>query len=144
MKFRISINTNRLRVAKVLLMSFLITMTSCDSITNRSVISKPEILTQQAEPIRPEPQEPHIIVSFYGLNNNSIGRIYFRTLSGEMPLTGSHPGNGEMRVVLPERQGVTYFVTAESDGYSSNPVSYTIQLNNETIYMVGKWTENIK
>jgi len=92
--------------------------------------------TPQTEPLKPEPQEPHIFVSFSGLDNSALGRIFFRTLSGETPLTGSHPGNGEIRVVLPEREGVIYIVSAEAEGYVSDPISYSIQLAGTDFYLV--------
>lgn len=83
-------------------------------------------------------------MSFYGLNEIALGRLYFRTLSGNTPLTGSHPGNGEMRLVLPENQGVIYIVTAEAEGYVSYPISYTIQLSGTNFYLVenGQITSN--
>ncbi len=38
---------------------------------------------------QPEPREPHIFVSFSGLNEPSLVYVFFRTLSGDIPLTGS-------------------------------------------------------
>ncbi len=43
---------------------------------------------------------------------------------------------GEMRVVLPENQGVIYVVTAEAEGYVSHPISCTIQLSGTNFYLV--------
>jgi hypothetical protein len=137
--------SNWLRPIKVTLkLLFLIALASCDVIATDTPIASLEAPTPQPEPLRPEPQEPHIFVSFSGLVNNALGRIYFRTFSGVTLLTGSHPGNGEMRIVLPEHQGVIYIVTAEAEGYVSNPFSYTIQLNDQIFYIVedGKVTSN--
>jgi hypothetical protein len=144
LKFRFSDHINWLRVPEAIFVLLLIALTSCGSVITRPVISTGETITQQPEPLRPEPQEPHVIVSFYGLNENALGRLYFRTLSGDTPLTGSHPGNGEMRVVLPENQGVIYIVTAEAEGYVSSPISYTIQLSGTNFYLVehGQITSN--
>lgn len=114
----------------------IISLTSCDGITTGIPTATPEIPTQQPEPLRPEPQEPHIFVSFSGLNENALGRIYFRTRSGDIPLRGSHPGNGEMRVVIPEHQAVTYIVSAEAVGYVSDPISYTIHISGTLVYLV--------
>jgi hypothetical protein len=128
---------NRLRVADVLFrLILLITLASCDGIAADVPIASPEASTQQPEPLRPEPQEPHIVVFFSGLDENALVRIYIHTLSGDTPLTGSHPGNGEMKLVLPEHQGVTYIVSAEAEGYVSDPIRYTIQLSGTNFYLV--------
>ena len=122
----------------------MISLISCDRNTNRNLTATPEAPTQQSEPHRLEPQEPHIFVSFSGLDETAIGYVYFRTLSGHTPVWGSRPGNGEKRVVLPERQGVIYVVTAEAEGYVSDPISYTIQLSGTRFYLVenGQITSN--
>jgi len=141
--------SNWLLVVRVFIgLLLFIPLTNCNvvatSIPTSTTIHSLVVPTSQQEPVRPEPQEPHIFVSFTGLDDSNLVRIYFRTLSGETPLTGSHPGNGELRVVLPDRQGIIYGVTAEAKGYVSDPISYTIQLNGEIFYIVenGQVTSN--
>jgi hypothetical protein len=132
-------------IAKVLPgIILLITLANCAGIKTDTHITTPEAPTQQSEPLRPEPREPHIIVTFYGLDESALGRLFFHTLSGDTPLTGSHTGNGEMRVVLLERQGVIYIESAEAEGFVSHPISYTIQLSGEAFYLVenGQITTN--
>lgn len=113
-----------------------ISSTNCNGITTGTPTATLIAPIQQTEPIRPEPQEPHINVSFTGFDESAIGYVYFRTLSGHVPVWGSRPGNGEKIVVLPERQGEIYIVTAEAEGYVSDPISYTIQLSDDAFYMV--------
>lgn len=114
----------------------MISLTSCNGIITRTPTMTPITTVQQSEPIRPEPQEPHIRVSFSGLDGSALGYLYVRTLGGHVAVWGSRPGDGEKRVVLPERQGIIYSVTAESEGYVSDPLNYTIQLNGDIFYMV--------
>jgi hypothetical protein len=113
-----------------------VSISSCDGITTDTPIGTPKAATLQPEPHRPEPQEPQIVVSFSGLNDDTLAKIFFRTLSGDEPLRGSHPGNGEMDVILPEKLGAKYIVAAEAEGYVSNPISYTIQISGTLVYMV--------
>jgi len=122
----------------VLLFCVILTVSlgSCDGITTDTPIMTPKAATLQPEPHRPEPHEPQIVVSFSGLKDDTLARIFFRTPSGDEPLRGSHPGNGEMDVILPEQQGTKYIVIAEAEGYVSNPISYTIQISGTLVYPV--------
>lgn len=114
-----------------------ISLVNCDGITTVTPSETHETPTKQLDPLlRLIPQEPHIFVSFSGLDKSVIGYFCFRTLSGQVPISGSNLGDGEMRVVLPDHQGEIYIVFAEAEGYVSHPISYTIQLSGKNYFLV--------
>ncbi len=114
-----------------------LSLSNCGGTTTGITTATIEAPTKQSDPfLRQMPQEPHVFVSISGLDDTAIVYTNFRTLSGHVPVKGSHPGNGEKRVVLPGIQGEIYFVTAAAEGYISHPISYTIQLSGEIFYLV--------
>jgi len=45
-------------------------------------------------------------------------------------------GNGEWETVVTDASGVDYIVTAEVEGYVSDPISYTLHLEGMKVYLV--------
>lgn len=85
---------------------------------------------------QPEPQRPLIGGQFSGFVDDTLVIIHVRTLSGWDALWGTRRGNGPWMSVVTEASGVDYVVTAEAEGYVSNPPSYTIHLSGTTAYVV--------
>ena len=84
----------------------MISLTNCNGISTATPTATLVTPTETAPFIKqPEPHEPHIVVSFSGLDESSIGYVYFRTTSGRVVLRGSRPENADTKVVLSDRQG---------------------------------------
>ncbi|MGA9398035.1 MAG: hypothetical protein WBV22_07230, partial [Anaerolineaceae bacterium] len=66
------------------------------------------------------------------------------TPEGREAIYYTQKGNGHWEIVVTNASGVDYVITAESTGYKSNPVSYTIHLSDTTAYVVesGQITQN--
>lgn len=85
---------------------------------------------------QPIPSRPVIRGQISGLSNGEAVTMRVRTLAEQEVLWGKQLGNGPWEVVITEAGGVDYFVTAEVDGYVSEPVSYTIHIIGDTAYVV--------
>lgn len=93
----------------------------------------PEIPAKQ-----PEPDQPLIKGLISGLPDGVLVFLYIKTPSGRVRSHGTSPGNGTWEAVLANSSGEEYVVTAEAEGFTSNPISHTIQISGETAYVVEK------
>ena len=85
---------------------------------------------------QPIPSRPLIGGQISGLSNDVTVTIHVRTLSGQEVLWGKQSGTGSWKVVITKAGGADYVVTAEAEGYVSQPVSYTIHISGNTAYVV--------
>jgi hypothetical protein len=93
---------------------------------------------------QPEPQRPRIGGQFSGLPDDALVTIHICTPSGWEAVWGTRRGNGPWESVVTDASGVDYVVTAEAEGYVTDPISYTIHLSGTTAYVVedGQITSN--
>jgi len=93
---------------------------------------------------QPEPQRPIIEGQVSGLPDNTLLTIHVNTLEGREAIYHTQTGNGHWEIVITNASGVDYVITAESAGYISYPLSYTIHLSDTTAYVVeaGQITQN--
>lgn len=94
------------------------------------------IVDVSAPPKQPEPQRPLIAGEFSGLPDDTLVTIYVRTPSGQEAVWGTQRGSGSWETVVTDASGRDYVVTAEAEGYASQPISYTIHLSGTTAYVV--------
>ncbi len=104
---------------------------SCAVIPRPIPTATPEILSKQ-----PEPSRPRIAGQFSGLPANALVTITIRTPLGRKAVSGTRRGNTFWESVVTEASGVDYIVTAEAEGYVSQPISYTIHISGDTAYVV--------
>lgn len=110
---------------------FIAVMVGCKAIPTATPAATPTIPSKQ-----PEPQRPLIKGQITGLSSDTLVRVYIRTPSLREKNYFSRPGDGLWEAVVTEASGVDYVVTAEAEGFTSNPVSYTIHLSGTTAYVV--------
>ena len=87
-------------------------------------------------PKQPEPSLPRIEGEISGVQNGTLVTIHVRTPSGWEARTVKGPFPGHWESVVTEASGADYIVTAEAEGYVSQPISYTIRLSGDTAYVV--------
>ncbi len=85
---------------------------------------------------QPEPQRPRIAGQLSGLPDDTLVTIHIRTLSGWEAVQGTRHGSGPWESVVTNASGVDYVVTAEVNGYASDPTGYTIHLSDTIAYVV--------
>lgn len=83
----------------------------------------------------PIPDRPFIGGQISGLPRNATVTIRVRTLARREVGRREQPGPGSWKIVITKAGGVDYVVTAEAEGYVSQPISYTIHLNGDTAYV---------
>jgi hypothetical protein len=85
---------------------------------------------------QPEPHLPLVEGSISGLPEDTLVTIHIRTPSGWEAIYGTQRGSGPWEAVVTQASGVDYVVTAEAEGYVSQPISYSIRLSGTTAYVV--------
>lgn len=85
---------------------------------------------------RPIPDRPLIGGQISGVSNDVVVTIRVHTLAGQEVLWGTRLGTGSWKVVITKAGGADYVVTAEAEGYISQPISYTIHIRGDTAYVV--------
>jgi len=92
---------------------------------------------------QPEPSRPLIGGQISGLPDDVLATIYVRLPSGRVVLWGER-GNGPWEFVVTAAGGEDKVVTAEAEGYASEPASYAIHLSDTTAYIIenGQITTN--
>ncbi len=93
------------------------------------------IATLMIPPKQPEPSRPRIAGQFSGLPDNVLVTFYVRTLTGREAVWGTWPSGGFWEATVAVSEG-NYVVTAETEGYVSQPISYTIYIDDEVAYVV--------
>lgn len=78
---------------------------------------------------QPEPNLPLVGGLISGLPEDTLVTIHIRTPSGWEAIYGTQRGSGPWEAVATEASGVDYVVTAEAEGYVSQPISYSIHLS---------------
>ncbi len=92
--------------------------------------------TPISSPKQPEPSRPRIEGEISGVRNGTLVTIHVRTPSGWEARTVKGPFPGRWGAVVTEASGADYIVTAEAEGYVSQPISYTIRLSGDIAYIV--------
>jgi len=85
---------------------------------------------------QPIPSRPLVSGDISGLPSNMSPTIYVRTPKGWETRTIDLPTPDRWKVVVTEASGVDYIVSAEAEGYVSQPISYTIRIEGDTAYIV--------
>ncbi len=85
---------------------------------------------------QPIPDRPVIGGQISDVSDDAIVNIRVLTLAGEWVLRGTRMGSGPWRFVGMHAGSADYVVTAEAEGYVSQPISYTIHISGDTAYMV--------
>lgn len=87
-------------------------------------------------PKQPEPSRPRVGGEVSGVTDGTLVTIHIRTPEGWEARTGKGPFPGPWEAVVTEASGFDYIVTAEAEGYISQPISYTIHISGDTAYIV--------
>jgi hypothetical protein len=83
-----------------------------------------------------EPVQPLIGGQLSGLSENVQVTIYIRTPQGRIVSWGGAKAGVPWQAIVHKAGGTEYMVTAEAEGYVSQPVSYTIHISGDTAYVV--------
>lgn len=92
--------------------------------------------TPTISPKQPEPGRPLVAGEISGVLDNTLVTIHVQTPEGWESLWGTQRGNGPWEAIVTDASGIDYVVTAEAEGFVSDPISYTIHLEGMTAYMV--------
>ncbi len=92
--------------------------------------------TSEAPPKQPEPSRPLIKGGISGLPDGTAVTIQICTPGGRGAYTVEGPSPGPWEAVVTDASGLDYVVTAETRGYASQPVSYTIRLSGDIAYVM--------
>lgn len=85
---------------------------------------------------QPEPSRPLVRGEISGLPDSTLVTIHIRTPQGREVYTIGGPSPGPWEAVVTEASGLDYIVTAEAEGYISQPISYTIHISGNIAYIV--------
>jgi len=85
---------------------------------------------------QPEPQRPLVYGDVTGVPTDTLIIIHIQTPAGWEAVTESMMGSGVWQVVVTAASGLDYIITAEAEGYGSDPISYTIHLEGPMAYLV--------
>lgn len=112
---------------------------SCTRVPTNTPTTTPNFFQKQ-----PEPQSPMIKGEFSGLPDYTLVTIHIFTLSGQEIQWGTRRGNGTWESVIPNNPDQDYVVTAEVEGYTSTPISYSVHTDGITAFLIdnGKITTN--
>ncbi len=88
-------------------------------------------IAKQGEPVR-----PLIGGQISGLPEDVLATIYIRTPQGRTVSWGGAKVGVPWQAIVHKAGGFDYIVTAEAEGYISQPISYTIHINGDTAYVV--------
>ena len=119
----------RTRLLPVLILVLM--LASCTVVPQPTPIVTPDVLPKQ-----PEPARPRIAGQFSELATDELVTLNIRTPSGQRAVWGTRRGNTSWESVVTAASGADYIVTAEAEGYVSQPISYTIRLSGDTAYVV--------
>ncbi len=87
-------------------------------------------------PKQPEPSRPRVGGEISGISDGTLVTVHIRTPEGWEAHTIKGPFPGLWESVVTEASGTDYIVTAETGGYISQPISYTIHISDDTAYVV--------
>ena len=92
---------------------------------------------------QPEPSRPLVEGEISGVPDGTLVTMHVRTPEDREAHTVKGPFPGSWEAVVTEASGLDYIVTAEAEGYVSQPISYTIHISGDTAYVVcdGKVTD---
>ncbi|HQM15579.1 MAG TPA: hypothetical protein PK832_14185 [Anaerolineae bacterium] len=85
---------------------------------------------------QPEPARPRVGGEISGVSEGTLVTVHIRTPNGWEAHTIKGPFPGLWESVVTEASGTDYIVTAETEGYISQPISYTIYISGDTAYVV--------
>ena len=85
---------------------------------------------------QPIPDRPLIGGQILDLPNDVAVTIRVHTLAGREVRWREQLGAGSWEVVITKAGSADYVVTAEAEGYISQPISYTIHISGDTAYVV--------
>lgn len=94
------------------------------------------IMTSELPRKQPEPSRPLVRGEISGLPDGRLVEIHIRIPRGREAYTIAGPSPGPWEAVVTEASGRDYIVTAEAEGYISQPISYTIHISDDTAYML--------
>jgi len=102
-----------------------------------TAVSLPEpTATSEIPPKQPEPSRPRVGGEISGVPDGTLVTIHIRTPKGREAYTVEGPSPGPWEAVVTEASGLDYIVTAEAEGYVSQPISYTIHISGDAAYVV--------
>jgi hypothetical protein len=84
---------------------------------------------------QPEPWQPLVQGEITGLPDNVLATIYVHLPSGQLTQWG-HRRNGPWESVVTASGGAQKIITAEAEGYVSDPISYTVYSSDTVAYVV--------
>ena len=114
------------------MITLLLVVTNCTPVTPPSPTAISEIHpTKQSEPGR-----PIIGGQISGLPEDVEATIYIKTPEGRIVSWGGATEEIPWEAVVHQVGGFGYIVTAEAEGYISQPISYTIHISGDTAYVV--------
>lgn len=93
-------------------------------------------VTSEIPQKQPEPSRPLVRGEISGLPDSTLVTIHIRTPQGREAYTIGGPAPGPWEAVVTEASGLDYIVTAEAEGYISQPISYTIHISGDTAYVM--------
>ena len=85
---------------------------------------------------QPEPSRPLVKGEISGIPDDTLVTIRIETLNGWDAVTAYGRLSSTWKAVVTEASGLDYYVTAEAEGYVSQPESYMFHLSGETAYLV--------
>jgi hypothetical protein len=85
---------------------------------------------------QPEPNRPNVRDWISGLPEDTLVTIHIDAPSSREAVYGTRRGNGPWEAEISEASGVDFVVTAEAEGYVSQPVSYTVHLSGTRVFVV--------
>jgi len=114
------------------MITLLLVVTSCTPATPPSPTTTPEIHPTK----QPEPSRPLIGGQISGLPEDLEATIYVKTSEGRIVSWGGATAEIPWEAVVHQASGFDYIVTAEAEGYISQPINYTIHISGDTAYVV--------
>ncbi len=105
-------------------------------VTGCTVLKPEPTTTPTIPPKQPEPARPRVEGEISGVPEGTLVTVHIRTPNGWEARTIKGPFPGLWESVVTEASGTDYIVTAEAEGYISQPNSYTIHISDDTAYVV--------
>lgn len=105
-------------------------------VTGCTVLTPEPTTTPTIPPKQPEPARPRVGGEISGVPEGALTTVHIRTSNGWEARTIKGPFPGFWESVVTEASGTDYIVTAEAEGYISQPISYTIHISGDTAYVV--------
>lgn len=99
-------------------------------------LSPEPTVTAIIPPKQPEPSRPRVGGEVSGVPDGTLVTIHIRTPEDWEARTVKGPFPGRWESVVTIASGTDYVITAEAEGYVSQPVSYTIHISDDTAYVV--------